>query len=119
MFSRNVARMPPAFKSYRRFSPAPGGELRPAVQTRIDPLVERLPPLVVAAIVPMRAAHPGQAVALFSHDAAIRSAVAYFGGVPLALFLRIEIRPASISSGRFSGGSLPILGVNDTGELYA
>jgi broad specificity phosphatase PhoE len=112
MFSRNVARISPAF-NYRRFSPAPGGELRPAVQTRI-----------VAATVPMRAAHPGQAVALFSHgdairSVAIRSAVAYFGGVPLALVLRIEIRPASISSGRFSGGSLPILGVSDTGELYA
>jgi hypothetical protein len=35
------------------------------------------------------------------------------------LFLRIEIRPASISSVRFYGDSLQILGVNDTGDLYA
>jgi hypothetical protein len=38
--------------------------------------------------------------------------------VPLDLFLRIEIRPASVSSVRFSDESLLVLGVNDTGELY-
>ena len=97
-----------AFNTYRSLSPAPGGELMPEVQTRI-----------VAAIVRIRAAHPGEAVALFSHGDVIRSAVAYFAGVPLDLFLRIEIRPASISSVRFYDDSLQILGVNDTGDLYA
>ena len=97
-----------AFNSYRSLSPAPGGELMPEVQTRI-----------VRAIVRIRDAHPGEAVAVFSHGDVIRSAVAYFAGVPLDLFLRIEIRPASISSVRFYDDSLQILGVNDTGDLYA
>ena len=56
---------------------------------------------------------------LLPRDALSRVAVAYFAGVPLDLFLRIEIRPASISSVRFYDDSLLILGVNDTGDLYA
>ncbi len=58
-------------------------------------------------------------VAVFSHGDVIRSAVAYFAGVPLDLFLRLEIRPASISSVRFYEDALQILGVDDTGDLYA
>jgi probable phosphoglycerate mutase len=97
-----------SFNSFRSLSRAPGGELMPEVQTRI-----------VTAIAGIRAAHPGEAVALFSHGDVIRAAVAYFAGVPLDLFLRIEIRPASVSSVRFFDDSLQILGVNDTGDLYA
>jgi probable phosphomutase (TIGR03848 family) len=97
-----------SFNSFRSLSRAPGGELMPEVQTRI-----------VTAIARIRAAHPGEAVALFSHGDVIRAAVAYFAGVPLDLFLRIEIRPASVSSVRFFDDSLQILGVNDTGDLYA
>ena len=74
---------------------------------------------IVAAIVGIRTAHPGDAVAVFSHGDVIRSAVAYFAGVPLDLFLRLEIRPASISSVRFYDDALQILGVNDTGDIYA
>ena len=96
-----------AFNSFRSLSRAPGGELMPEVQTRI-----------VAALARIRAAHPGEAVAMFSHGDVIRSAVAYFAGVPLDLFLRIEIRPASISTVRFYDDSLHILGINDTGDLY-
>jgi broad specificity phosphatase PhoE len=97
-----------AFNSLRSLSRAPGGELMPEVQTR-----------TVAALARIRAAHPGEAVAVFSHGDVIRSAVAYFAGVPLDLFLRIEIKPASISSVRFYDDSLQILGINDTGDLYA
>ena len=89
-------------------SPAPGGELMPEVQTRF-----------VAAIARIRAVHPGESVAIFSHGDVIRSAVAYFAGVPLDLFLRLEIRPASISSVRLYDDWLQILGINDTGRLYA
>jgi probable phosphomutase (TIGR03848 family) len=97
-----------AFNSFRSLSRAPGGELMPEVQTRF-----------VAAIARIRAAHPGESVAIFTHGDLIRSAVAYFAGVPLDLFLRLEIRPASISSVRFYDDSLQILGINDTGDLYA
>jgi broad specificity phosphatase PhoE len=97
-----------AFNSFRSLSRAPGGELMPEVQTRF-----------VAAIARIRAAHPGEGVAIFSHGDLVRSAVAYFAGVPLDLVLRLEIRPASISSVRFYDDSLQILGINDTGDLYA
>jgi broad specificity phosphatase PhoE len=97
-----------AFNSFRSLSPAPGGELMLDVQTRI-----------VAGLAQIRAAHPGEAIAVFSHGDVIRSAVAYFAGVPLDLFLRIEFRPASVSSVRFYDESLQILGINHTGDLYA
>ena len=96
-----------AFNSFRSLSRAPAGELMPEVQTRI-----------VGAVARIRAAHPGEAVAIFTHGDVIRAAVAYFAGVPLDLFLRLEIRPASISAVRFFDESLQILTVNDTGELY-
>jgi probable phosphoglycerate mutase len=96
-----------AFNTLRSMTRAPGGELMPEVQTRI-----------VAAIGRIRDAHPDGVVALFSHGDVIRSAVAYFAGVPLDLFQRIEIRPASITSLRFTEWGVLILGVNDTGELY-
>jgi probable phosphomutase (TIGR03848 family) len=96
-----------AFNTLRSMTRAPDGELMPEVQTRI-----------VAAIGRLRDAHPDGVVALFSHGDVIRSAVAYFAGVPLDLFQRIEIRPASITSLRFTEWGVLILGVNDTGELY-
>ena len=96
------------FNSFRSFTRAPGGELMPEVQTRIVRAIERL-----------RLAHPGESVALISHGDVIRAAVAYFLGVPLDLFQRIEIRPVSISRIRFYDDGVLVLGVNDTGELYA
>jgi broad specificity phosphatase PhoE len=78
------------FNTWRRHTRAPGGELMPEVQTRI-----------VRAITRIRAEHPGEAVAVFSHGDVIRSAVAYFAGVSLDLFHRLEIRPASVSALRF------------------
>jgi probable phosphomutase (TIGR03848 family) len=96
-----------AFNALRSMTRAPRGELMPEVQTRI-----------VAAIGRIRDAHPDGVVALFSHGDVIRSAVAYFAGVPLDLFQRIEIRPASITSLRFTDWGVLVMGVNDTGELY-
>ena len=85
----------------------PSGELMPEVQTRIVRAIERL-----------RATHPGEAVLLVSHGDVIRAAMAYFLGVPLDLFQRIEIRPVSLSRLRLSDDGVLVLGVNDTGELY-
>jgi probable phosphoglycerate mutase len=95
-----------AFNSFRSLTRAPGGELMPEVQTRI-----------VDAIDEIRARHPGEVVAIFSHGDVIRAAVAYFLGMPLDLFQRIEIRPASVSTFRFTGPQVLVLGVNDTGRL--
>jgi probable phosphoglycerate mutase len=45
----------------------------------------------------LRGKHPSESVALVSHGDIIKAALAYFLGVPLDLFLRIEVDPASIS----------------------
>jgi probable phosphoglycerate mutase len=96
------------FNHFRSFTRAPGGELMPDVQARIVRAVERI-----------RAAHAGETVALVSHGDVIRAAVAYFLGVPLDLFQRIEIRPVSVSRIRLYDDGVMVLGVNDTGEMYA
>jgi probable phosphoglycerate mutase len=96
------------FNSLRSFTRAPGGELMPEVQTRM-----------VRAIEGIRAAHRGETVAVFSHGDVIRAAMAYFLGVPLDLFQRIEIRPVSVSRLRLTDDGVLVLGVNDTGEMYA
>jgi probable phosphomutase (TIGR03848 family) len=96
------------FNTFRSFARAPRGELMPEVQTRI-----------VRALETIAAAHPGEAVALFSHGDVIRAAVAYFVGAPLDLFQRIEIRPASVSTLRLSPDGVSVMGVNDTGDLQA
>lgn len=96
------------FNSFRGFTRAPGGELMPEVQTRI-----------VRAIEQVCVAHRGQTVAVFSHGDVIRAAMAYFLGVPLDLFQRIEIRPASVSRIRLTDDGVLVLGVNDTGGMYA
>jgi probable phosphoglycerate mutase len=80
----------------------------PEVQTRM-----------VRAIEGIRAAHRGETVAVFSHGDVIRAAMAYFLGVPLDLFQRIEIRPVSVSRLRLTDDGVLVLGVNDTGEMYA
>ena len=78
----------------------------PEVQLRIVRAIERL-----------RAAHPGQTVVIVSHGDVIRSALAYFLGVPLDLFQRIEVGPASVSRVRLFDDGVSVLGVNDTGEF--
>lgn len=96
------------FNSFRSFTRAPAGELMPEVQTRIVRGIEQL-----------RVSHRGETIAVFSHGDVIRAAVAYFLGVPLDLFQRIEIRPVSVSRMRLDDDGVLVLGVNDTGEMYA
>jgi probable phosphoglycerate mutase len=56
------------------------------VQARMLRLIERL-----------CAAHPEQMIALVSHGDVIKATLAYYLGVPLDLFQRIELSPASLS----------------------
>ncbi|MGI8967071.1 MAG: histidine phosphatase family protein [Limisphaerales bacterium] len=58
-------------------------------------------------------AFPEETLALISHGDPIRSAVAYYLGVPLDLFRRIEITPASVSILSISEQGPKILCVND------
>lgn len=74
------------WNSFRSGARVPNGETMIEAQARIVTEVQRL-----------RAKYPEQTLALFSHGDLVRAVLAYFLGVPLDLFQRIEIAPASIS----------------------
>jgi probable phosphoglycerate mutase len=74
------------FNGLRSLTRAPGGELMLEVQARMADELNELACL-----------HPDHMVALFSHADVIRSAVLLCLGVPLDLFYRVEISPASVS----------------------
>lgn len=66
---------------------APGGELMLETQARVTAELERI-----------RNDNPDGVVAVFSHGEAIRAAVMHYAGIPLDLYQRIEIHPASVST---------------------
>jgi len=74
------------FNVQRASTPIPSGESFLEIQARILRGFEKL-----------RAEHPGQTVAVFSHCDVIRAAVAQVIGIPLDHLLRIEVHPASVS----------------------
>jgi probable phosphomutase (TIGR03848 family) len=74
------------FNSFRSSTLIPGGESMAEAQARIIRGLQKL-----------RAKHPGQTVAVVSHADLIKSALMFFAGMPLDLFQRIEISPASVS----------------------
>lgn len=74
------------FNSFRSSTLIPGGESMAEAQARIIRGIQKL-----------RAKHPGQTVAVVSHADLIKSALMFFAGMPLDLFQRIEISPASVS----------------------
>ena len=81
------------------------------VQCRLLRLIERLCAL-----------HPIQMVALVSHGDVIKAGLAYYLGVPLDLFHRIEISPASVSIVRIEpyGPKVPLVnGLVETELLQA
>lgn len=92
-----------AFRSGTRM---PGGESMLDVQSRI-----------VGEVLRLREKHPDQCVALVSHGDVIKAAVAYWLGVPLDLFMRIEIGLASVSVVAIGDYGPWVLCVNNTGEI--
>jgi broad specificity phosphatase PhoE len=91
------------WNQFRSGTRAPGGELMLETQARI-----------VAEMLRLRDCHRGEYVALVSHGDVIKSAVAYFLGVPLDLMLRIEISLASVSAVAIGDGGPWVLCVNNT-----
>jgi probable phosphoglycerate mutase len=67
----------------------------------------------------LRLRHPGEYVAVVSHGDVIRATVAHYLGVPLDLFLRLEISPASVSAIQLGEMDTRVPIVNGTAPLLA
>jgi probable phosphomutase (TIGR03848 family) len=83
----------------------PGGESFPEAQARI-----------VAEIDGLRAAHPAprSAIACVTHADVIKLAIAHYLGLPLDLFQRLAVEPASISLLWISPSAARLVRLNDT-----
>ena len=71
---------------------------------------------VVAELEALREQHPGSrsAIACISHSDTLKLALAHYVGMPLDLFQRLTIEPASISILRISDGHVRLLQLNNT-----
>jgi probable phosphoglycerate mutase len=84
----------------------PGGESMLEVQVRMAVELERL-----------CAAHPRQTVAVVSHADPIKAAVAFYIGLPLDLFQRLVVGPASLTMLELSGMLPRLVCLNDASHL--
>ena len=94
------------WNSFRSGTRVPNGESMLEIQARVVAEMQRL-----------AAVHVDQNVALVSHGDVIKAALAYALGVPLDLFQRIEISPASVSVLQLAHYGPWVLCVNNTGDL--
>jgi probable phosphomutase (TIGR03848 family) len=74
------------FNSFRSIAPVPGGEWMAEAQLRIVKKMQEL-----------SSQHRDETIAIVSHGDLIKAAVAYYAGIHLDMFQRIEIDPASVS----------------------
>jgi probable phosphoglycerate mutase len=86
----------------------PGGESLREAQARM-----------VAELDAIRDAHSGQIVAVVSHSDPIALAVAHYAGLPLDLFPRLTIRPASVTAFSFTRLGPRLVFLNYTQPLAA
>ncbi|HWF18320.1 MAG TPA: histidine phosphatase family protein [Verrucomicrobiae bacterium] len=94
------------WNSFRSGTRAPNGETMLEAQTRIVTEIQRL-----------RAKFPEQTLAFFSHGDLLRAALAYFLGIPLDLFQRMEVSPASVSILQLNEHEPKVVCVNAQGSL--
>jgi probable phosphoglycerate mutase len=84
----------------------PGGESFAEMQTR-----------VLSSVLELAAAHQGERLVCVSHADPIQMIVGSIAGVPLDMFQRITISPASVSAVALGLGRPTVLCVNTTGTL--
>jgi probable phosphoglycerate mutase len=84
----------------------PGGESFAEIQARM-----------VAALESVRLTHPGRTVAVFSHADPIKLAVAFYTGMPLDQFQRLEVSPASITELAFAACRPRLVRLNDCAHV--
>lgn len=94
------------FNAFRSCTRVPGGELMLEAQARM-----------IAGLQKLALKHRHQTVAVFGHADPIKAAVAYYAGIPLDLFQRLEISPASVSIVELYEETARILLLNHTGEV--
>lgn len=94
------------FNSFRSNTRIPGGESMLEAQLRI-----------VRGMQSLCEVHKGQTVAIVSHSDMIKAAVAYYAGIPLDLFQRLEISPASVCIIEVHKETARIVVVNDQGGI--
>ncbi len=94
------------FNAFRSGTAPPNGEPMIKAQRRVVAMIERL-----------RDRHPDGQVILVSHGDVIKGALAYWLGVPLDLFQRIEVDPGSLSTVEISVWEPRILRINEGSSL--
>jgi broad specificity phosphatase PhoE len=95
-----------AFNETRESCRAPGGEQMEEVQRRAVAEIERI-----------HARYPDGTAAVVSHADVIRAMLLHYLGMPIDLYARLEIDPASVSVLALKPGAIRVLRVNDTGRL--
>ena len=96
----------PGVQFYPSGTRFPGGETLGEAQMRM-----------VATLDALRAQHPKGIIAVVSHADIIKLALAYYIGMHLDLFQRLEISPCSVSALFFTRMGPRLLAYNDTGSL--
>lgn len=96
------------FNALRSMHRIPGGELMLDVQARAVTTLELL-----------REQFPHGRCAVVSHGDVIRSLVAHCAGIPLDLFQRLEIAPASVSVVIIDEGWIGVRSVNTTTDFWS
>ena len=84
----------------------PGGESMAEIQARM-----------VSALESLLQQHTNETIAVISHSDPIKLAVAYYLGMALDLFQRLEVSPASISELDFSPLRTRLVRINDSAHL--
>jgi probable phosphoglycerate mutase len=96
----------PVVQVYPSGARFPGGESFRELQAR-----------VVAELDALRDAHPDQTVAIVSHADPLKAAVAHYLGLPLDLFQRLTISPASVTAFTFTRFGPRLVLLNHTESL--
>jgi probable phosphomutase (TIGR03848 family) len=96
----------PGVQFYPSGTRFPGGETLGEAQMRM-----------VATLDSLRARHPKEIIAVVSHADIIKLAVAYYVGMHMDLFQRLEISPCSLTAIAFTPMGPRLVTYNDTGSL--
>ncbi len=94
------------WNSFRSGTRIPNGESMLEIQARVISRMQQL-----------KEHHPNEVIALVSHGDVIKAAVAYYLGVPLDMFQRIEISTASVSVVSLADYGPSVMCVNNTNAL--